>query len=225
MSGVAEASLVLGLISSIISIVQATKVIYDGATDKSGLPKAFREVNGRLPLVLDILGEVKRQNDTSKKYSGDIPAVLKNCEDEAKDLRTIFDKVFRVDGASWQQKYLQAAHAVKPGRSRKVESLMGDILKNLQLLESHHLFTNVATSAQMEKLGQDLQAMLDIEKNDPSLPEEQGVTIYSSGQGSNINTSSGSQKIQQTFGTGTTINAENYYASKGTENAPSGANP
>lgn len=41
----------LGLISSVIAIVDATKKVFDAASDAAGLPEAFREVSGRLPLV------------------------------------------------------------------------------------------------------------------------------------------------------------------------------
>lgn len=47
MSG-AEASFALHAISSIIAIVDATKKVYDTATNTEGLPEAFREVDCRL---------------------------------------------------------------------------------------------------------------------------------------------------------------------------------
>ena len=50
MSG-AEAIAILGVISSIISIVDGTKQVYDAATNAQGLLEAFREVDARLPIV------------------------------------------------------------------------------------------------------------------------------------------------------------------------------
>lgn len=50
MSG-AEAIAVLGVISSIISIIDGTKKVYDAATNARGLPEAFREVADRLPII------------------------------------------------------------------------------------------------------------------------------------------------------------------------------
>lgn len=43
MSG-AEVIAVLGVISSVIAIVDGTKKVYDAASDAHGLPEAFREV-------------------------------------------------------------------------------------------------------------------------------------------------------------------------------------
>lgn len=65
--------------------------------------------------------------------------MLRSCEDESKDLRTIFGKVIPPDNAPWSVRYGMAARAVKPGKTRKVETLNADILKNLQLLGEYHL--------------------------------------------------------------------------------------
>jgi hypothetical protein len=51
MTGVVEAGTVIGLISGVISIIEATKTIYDAAKDVKGQPDAFRQVAARLPLV------------------------------------------------------------------------------------------------------------------------------------------------------------------------------
>lgn len=54
MSG-AEVVAVLGIISSVIAIVDGVKQVYDAASNAAGLPEAFREVVGRLPIVRRIL--------------------------------------------------------------------------------------------------------------------------------------------------------------------------
>jgi hypothetical protein len=66
----AEAIVVLGVISS-ISIVDGTKQIYDAATNAQGLPEAFRDVAGRLPIVRNILVLAKQnidKGDVDKKF-------------------------------------------------------------------------------------------------------------------------------------------------------------
>jgi hypothetical protein len=50
MSG-AEAGLVIGLISGLLQLLDTAKKVYDAAQDAKGLPKAFREVAERIPLV------------------------------------------------------------------------------------------------------------------------------------------------------------------------------
>ena len=60
MSGAEAAGLVLGIISSIIAIIDVTVKVYDAATDASGLPEAFRDVVKRLSLARDTLKAVQR---------------------------------------------------------------------------------------------------------------------------------------------------------------------
>jgi hypothetical protein len=62
MSG-AEAAFIVGLISGVISIIEATKTVYDAAKDAKGQPDEFRQVAARLPLVIGILhsAEAKAQ--------------------------------------------------------------------------------------------------------------------------------------------------------------------
>ena len=58
MSG-AEPIAIIGLISSIITIVDASRQLYDAATNADGLPEAFRVVSLSIPLVLEILRKCK----------------------------------------------------------------------------------------------------------------------------------------------------------------------
>jgi hypothetical protein len=55
MAELAAAGAVIGLISGILSIIDAAKRVYDAAKDATHLPKAFREVAQRLPLVHNTL--------------------------------------------------------------------------------------------------------------------------------------------------------------------------
>jgi hypothetical protein len=59
MSG-AEAIIVLGVISSIIAIVDGTKKVYDAATNPQGLPAAFHEIANRLPIIRTILSSAEQ---------------------------------------------------------------------------------------------------------------------------------------------------------------------
>lgn len=59
MSVVAEANLVLSLIAAAMAIINATRKVYDAASDATGLLEAFREVAARLPLVQTTLNAVE----------------------------------------------------------------------------------------------------------------------------------------------------------------------
>ena len=66
----AEAITVLGLISSVIAIIEAPRDLYDAASSVEGLHEAFRAVSHNIPLVLNILRDCKRvQEQVFRDYS------------------------------------------------------------------------------------------------------------------------------------------------------------
>lgn len=66
MSG-AEAITVVGLISSVITIIQTSRDVYDAATSAKGLPKAFRAVSNNIPLVLNILRDCRQVQEQADR--------------------------------------------------------------------------------------------------------------------------------------------------------------
>lgn len=131
MSG-AEAIVVLGVISSIISIVDGTKQIYDAATNAQGLPEAFRDVADRLPIVKNILGSAKEyidKGDVGEDSCKGVKHVVKACEKKAKKLDELFHKAIPADGASDVQRYYKAVKAY--GKGDEVESLMKGMLEDV----------------------------------------------------------------------------------------------
>ena len=194
MSG-AEVIAVLGVISSIIAIVDGTKKVYDAATNAQGLPEAFREVAGRLPIVMDILDSTK-QNIQESKVNHDMCRGMKHivgaCEEKAKKLEELFHKAIPPDGASDLKRYYKAVKAL--GKGSEVENLMKGMLEDVQLLACER-GTKTATKAQQEQI---IKAIVQVSAIPPSVPEHEfqdtGFTnaIYGSGatqynaQGENI---------------------------------------
>ena len=187
MSG-AEAAAVLGLISSIISIIEGTKKVYDAATNAQGLPEAFREVAGRLPIIENILGSTKKcieerrvNNDSCKG----VKHIVKACEEKAKELKGLFDKVIPEDGASRLTRYYKAVKAL--GKGNEVEKLMRGMLMDVQLLACHRGM-KTATQAQQEQI---ITAIAEVSAVSPSVPEhefqETGFTNTNSGPGTQYN--------------------------------------
>lgn len=143
MSGIAEAGLVLGIISSIISIVTAAKNVFDAARDKSGLPRAFHHVAAKLPIVIVIL---KQANDYAQRPEVDedtrdaFQGILIRCETSAKELREIFEKSIPKEGASRFDRSVTAARTVR--RGSRVEDLIAEILKEIALLLASSSFAS-----------------------------------------------------------------------------------
>ncbi|MCJ1308413.1 hypothetical protein MMC25_002066 [Agyrium rufum] len=95
MAGV-EGLTILGSISSVISIIEGTKQIYNTATNSQGLPKAFEEVAIRLPIVETMLASAQRGiADAASKgvYYDGAEDTMKNCKGKAERLQELFQVV------------------------------------------------------------------------------------------------------------------------------------
>jgi hypothetical protein len=187
MSG-AEVIVVLGVISSIISIVDGTKQIYDAATNAQGLPEAFRDVAGRLPIVRNILGSAKQhidKGDVNEDSCKGVKHVVEACEKKAKKLDELFHKAIPADGASDLKRYYKAVKAY--GKGNEVENLMKGMLEDVQLLACEHGM-KTATKAQQEQIA---QAITEVSVIPSSVPEhvfqETGFTANNSGPGTQNN--------------------------------------
>ena len=136
MSG-AEAIVVLGVISSVIAIIDGTRKVFDAATDIKGLPKEFREAADRLPIVRNILGSAKQsieKGDVDEESCRGVQNVVKACETKARHLDELFHKVLPAEGASRRERYLLAFRTL--GKGTEVEKLMKGMLDDVQLLAS-----------------------------------------------------------------------------------------
>jgi hypothetical protein len=197
MSG-AEAITVLGLISSVIAIIEASRDLYDAASSVEGLHEAFRAVSQNIPLVLNILRDCKKvQEQVDRDYSLTTDAdrkreieesskavepLIKACQENGKRLQEIFQKVVSEDDASWIERYKKAASAVMPGKKRKVEDLMKEILEKLQLLHTSRFFKS-ENEQRNEKKSKELEtAITQLSELPSSLPGDEGqYSHYGSG--------------------------------------------
>ena len=81
MSGT-EAFVVLGVVSSIISIIDRMKQVYDTTMSAEGLPEAFCSIAGRLLIITNILGVVEyciKEGDISEDSCKGVKQVIKAC--------------------------------------------------------------------------------------------------------------------------------------------------
>ncbi|RYP77557.1 hypothetical protein DL770_007058 [Monosporascus sp. CRB-9-2] len=159
---------VIGLISGIIAIVGATVKVYGAATDASGLPEAFRNVAKRLPLVQETLQTAQgylNSVDPDEAFCSAIKPVLEGCEDKAKRLAVIFEKVVPQAEASRMERYLLAARTL--GKGDTVESLMKGILDDVHLLTGNRV-TKLPTEADVAHLIR--TAIDEVSAIPPSLP-------------------------------------------------------
>jgi hypothetical protein len=182
MSG-AEASLIIGLISGIVAIVDATKTVYDAVKDQHGLPDALREVAKRLPLVKDNLEKVKTFVESGRMGDEAMEAakhVLEHCNQRVADLETIFKKVSPLEGDSRMNRYFKAVKTL--GKDGKVEKLMKGILEDLSILATR---SGMETKDDIENLS---KALSELSVLPPSVPDH----VFDETKTSYKNTNSGS---------------------------------
>ncbi|KAH8782070.1 hypothetical protein BGZ57DRAFT_886228 [Hyaloscypha finlandica] len=166
MSG-AEAGFVIGLISGLISIIEATKTVYNAAKDAKDQLEAFRQVAARLPLVIEILHNAKKATQRLDETAQEaLEPILESCKAKAENLKEIFQKVIRKDDDKWHDRYKKALGTL--GKGDKVECLMEGILKDIQVLACERL-QGTATEAQVKEIEEAIKQMNEIPS---SLPDE-----------------------------------------------------
>ena len=177
MSG-AEAGFVVGLISGVISLIEATKTVYDAAKDARGQPETFRQVATRLPLVIEILrGAEKRAQALDETAQEALEHIVKSCKVKAEKLQEIFQKVIRKDDDKWYDRYKKALGTL--GKGDKVECLMKGILKDIQVLACEILM-GTATEAQVKEIEEAIKQM---DEMPSSLQDETGGVIQTNRDG------------------------------------------
>lgn len=191
MSGVGEAGLILGMISSIITIIDTTKQVYDAIEDDAGLPANFKKSSTKLPLISKLLKDAERYVNSvaDESIKAAFTPTLEDCKVQATHLQELFEKVMPVEGDSRWNRYVKAARTI--GKGGCVESLIAAILDDLQLLATR--FPEVTTPSAKEQLA---EAIEEVTRMEPSLPEgfEQLPAYAHYGSGAqNINTGSGTQ--------------------------------
>jgi hypothetical protein len=199
MSG-AELTLIIGLISGIVSIIDGAKKVYDAATDQQGLPEAFRTVAQRLPIVQLILDKAKARAEAGSVddvASMHVKDALGRCKKSASDLDKIFRKVIPVEGAPRLDRYYKAVRTL--GKGSKVETLMDGVLKELHLLSIHY---GMGAEDHVGKLDEAVKAISALEPSVPDRVFDEPSTSYE-----NVNSGSGTQNNYNTSG------GENYFNS------------
>ena len=187
MSGI-EAIAVLGVISSVISIIDGTKQVYDAATNAQGLPEAFREVAGRLPIIENILSSTQQRihrGDVDVNSCQGVKHIIEACEKKAKKLDDLFHKAIPANNTSDLKRYCKAVKAY--GKGNEVENLMKGILEDVQLLACER-GVKTATETQQEQI---VKAIKNISVIPPSVPQdvfqETGFTNTNYGPGTQYN--------------------------------------
>ena len=199
----AEAGLLIGLISGIIQIMNATEQVYQAAKDAQGQPTAFREVAARLPLVINILNLAKQkiENSSSKEeLCMDTEYIVKACEEKALRLKMTLEKCLPTEEAGLGMRTWKGLQMVP--RGNRAEALMQGILKDIIVLTGNSGL-RAATEEQINELKREIVAMGSLL---PSAIEEQNTVSNSSYGGGAIYSNTGTAPQQINNGHGSFYN-------------------
>jgi N-terminal domain on NACHT_NTPase and P-loop NTPases len=187
---------VIGGISAIIGIIDASIKIYDSAQKDLKLSETFKAVGRRLPIILDTLQTCKNHLEPIKDtiptdVCEALEKVLEVCDEKAGRLRQIFEKVIPGEHEVWKKRYLKIVRRL--GKGNKVEELMASITEDVQLVVNHH----AVQSAQPEQNAELKKIIKEMKSVKPSVPEEESCAMsFESGGGAqtnNVNSGSGQQ--------------------------------
>ncbi len=163
MAGVAEVSLVLDIISSIISIIDAIKQVYETVKDEVGLSKNFKKSATKLPLISKLLEDAQKYVETGVDEINKIAfrPTLEHCQLEATHLQKLFTKVMPNEDDSRLDRYVKAARTI--GKNGRVKKLLRQILDDLQLMTIN--FLEVTTPRSKEQLAKIIETEIYINYN------------------------------------------------------------
>ncbi|KAK5063004.1 hypothetical protein LTR84_005080 [Exophiala bonariae] len=187
---------ILGAISGLIGIVDASLKICNDARKDLKLPETFEVVVVKLPIIRDILQKCETKLETIQAglppdVCVALEKIIDRCEEKADDLKQIFEKVIPGEHDGWKKRYTKILQRL--GNGSKVEELMLSITRDVQLIVNHHA-VNAGMSEQnteLEKIVQELKSVKSSVYEDESL----GNTFNSGGgaQTNNVNSGSGQQ--------------------------------
>jgi len=204
---------VIGAISAVISIIDASIKIYESAQKDLKLSETFKIVGSRLPILLDTLQTCERhlqpiRDSLPADVCEALEKILDACDEKAGKLRQTFEKVLPGEHDAWQKRYLKVVKRF--GKGNKVEELMVSITEDVQLVVNHH----AVKSAKPEQVAELEKIIKEMKSVPSSVPDEDG-------QGMAFNSQGGAQTNNVNTGPGQQINNN---AAVGTQNFHSGKN-
>jgi CO dehydrogenase nickel-insertion accessory protein CooC1 len=192
---------VIGTISAVISVIEASIKAYDSAKKDAKLPEMFETVRRRLPIILNTLA-ICQNNLEPRKHS--IPrnvcealnATLVICRTRAKDLEKIFQKIVPGESDTGEQRCLKVLRRL--GKGNKVEELMLGLAEEVQLVINHDAVksANQAQNADLEGIRNEMKSFI-------SRSDDEISTM-------NVNTGNGAQtnNVQRSSGNSYTVNGD-----------------
>ncbi|KAJ5458800.1 hypothetical protein N7530_010744 [Penicillium desertorum] len=177
---------VIGTISAVIALIEASIKIYDSAQRDIKLSETFETVRRRLPVILHTLATCKdnvepRKDSIPEDVCDALGATLYVCRTKARNLEEIFQKIVPGESDTREQRYLKVLRRL--GKGNKVEELMLGLAEEVQLLINHDAVKSANQSQNAE-----LEDIMDEMKSFISGPDKESSTMnFSTGGGAQTN--------------------------------------
>lgn len=203
---------VIGGISAIITLLDASIKFYDSTRNNMKLPETFESVRRQLPVILHVLQTCANDLGPSKdSIPSDVCDALENildsCCEKARKLREIFEMVIPGEKDTREKRYTKVIRRL--GKNNKVEEIMAALTQDVQLLVNNHA-VNSSTLEQNGKLEDILKEMKSIKSS--ALEEDCMALAFHSGGGAQTNNvqSGSGQQINNNANVGT----QNFHSGK-----------
>ncbi|KAJ5547240.1 TPR repeat protein [Penicillium frequentans] len=189
---------IIGSISAIITLLDASINIYDCARSDMKLSQTFEVVRCRLPIILRIFQSCKSyleqcQASMPSDACEALETILDACDKKAGNLREIFEIVMTGGQETWWKRYANAIRRL--GKGNKVDELMATLARNVQLIVNNHVVNSATLEQYVEFELEDI--LKDMKSIKTSITEENLRTLTFQGGGetqtNNINNGSGQQ--------------------------------
>ena len=130
----------ISLASNLLQFIEfGSKVIkrlYDFQESRGDVPKVFRSISIRLPLLVEDLRRCSGDSIT-KETENAINLVLRNCHNQMRALSEILDETLPTKTDSWAAKNKKALISIR--KEKDVERIDNDIRSCIELLTFHHV--------------------------------------------------------------------------------------
>ncbi|PNP84207.1 hypothetical protein FNYG_02895 [Fusarium nygamai] len=225
----------LSIIASVISIIGAITSSYSTIKKVSNLPGAFDKVQDDLAMVSKLLDNAKTrlagvQMDADERNS--LAAIAGRCERKIYEMQDIFETLEKKclenpGGQTWTKLRVWYREAMKGVKSRRIESLMTDLLKDVKLLVMNQM-TCLATTKDLDDIKVAIDELSSVE---PSLEDHEfeGIGTIHATQSISDHASGNQWNMQGVHSTGNvsfggTINQGGVHNSGGTHTHLNGEN-
>ena len=190
---------ILGLVSGIITLIDACLKIYDGAKEAPGLPSVLQDSARRLPLIRQALlaaREGVKQEEWPHETGISLLSMLSSCEDKVRQMLGILQAFMPPQSSRRRMnRWLRALKMVS--KFERVGALMDAIIVDLQVLSFSYAIKGT-TRAHISRL---IGPVADVENKEKNSSQAQSMLFYNTGPGSQF-IHSGSGDIGVSTGTG-----------------------